>query len=716
MSTFKKWLSRTDKFGKQRSERSERPEKPLIGGKEVEKDAKSGDKVEKLAVVGDKLLHAVIPGESSKIAVSQNGGGTTPMENTTHTEIQGTNTGSATPVDGKTGSSSTLSDTQSLKSDFERFSLVRPQITPLLPFGDGSNKVFGYENFGNTCYCNSVLQIMYNLPELRNHILEFPARNVNVSRRRKSEMPGVKPRIFDDTSFLPPCNTTDSSKKASGGGGCNNSSQSSSKDTGSRRSSAPHSRDRENHRSSTNSRNHRSHSSATVHGTVMASDAITEKLHEGYTRIVVGRVPGKVGKTKIPQSSDSNYSAQANSSALSSGSTSSFGSSAKPTETSSEERKKAALIRGPVLNIDHNLKDYLAPNEKPGLYTSLKDVYESIVENRYFTGVVSPIQFVETLKRENVLFSTMMHQDAHEFLNYLLNEIRDYANTKHGKVNKEETSAQANFVDDLFKGTLTNRTKCLTCDNETFCNEPFLDFAIEVKDDEETDIQTTLSDYHQREMLNGANKFYCDECCGLQEAERVVGLKHLPFYLSLHMKRFKYSEEQNCNTKLFNKIHYPLNLKVCSTFDTSICKRYELVGLVVHMGGGPHHGHYVSLCKTDKFGWLLFDDETVETVEESTVLKFVGNSDDLTTAYLLFYREVTDFRQDSDEYEKRQENAEGVDQLIKLDEITREHLDINCDHAGELEGVPEERFSSKANSKASKRRSRLFSFRRSPKD
>ncbi|SCU83776.1 LAFA_0D05710g1_1 [Lachancea sp. 'fantastica'] len=705
MSSIKKWLSRTDKFGKQRSEKSE---KPSSGVKEVEKDtkdAKNQEKADSLVSAGDKLLHAVLPGESSKTLVSQDAvdlpGETTNAHFDKDTVID----------DGATGSPSALSDTVSIKSDFERFSLVRPQITPLMPFGDGSNKVFGYENFGNTCYCNSVLQVMYNLPELRNHILEFPARSVGASRKRKFEMPGLKPRIFDDTSFLPQCNTTDSSKKSNGGGGggCNSNSQNSSKDTGSRKSSAPHSRDRDNYRSSTTSRNHRSHSSATVHGTVMAADAITEKLHEGYTRIVVGRVAGKNGKTKHSQSSG----CVSNSSAPSSASSSSFGSSAKPMETSSEERKKAALIRGPVLNIDHNLKDYLAPNEKPGLYTSLKDVYESIAENRCFTGVVSPIQFVETLKRENVLFSTMMHQDAHEFLNYLLNEISDYTNTHHEQGNEEEMSGQTgNFVDDLFKGTLTNRTKCLTCDNETFRNEPFLDFAIEVKNDEETDIQTTLSDYHHREMLNGANKFYCDECCGLQEAERVVGLKKLPFYLSLHMKRFKYSEEQNCNTKLFNKIHYPLNLTVCSTFDSSVCKRYELIGLVVHMGGGPHHGHYVSLCKTDKFGWLLFDDETVETVEESTVLKFVGNSDDLTTAYLLFYREVTDFREESDKPEKRQVYTEGVDQLIKLDELTRDHLDQN----GELEGVPEERLSSKTDSKASKRRSRLFSFRRSTKD
>ncbi|SCU95163.1 LAME_0F10990g1_1 [Lachancea meyersii CBS 8951] len=709
MSSFKKWLSRNDKSGKTKAERAEKSQ--VNAQTDSDKDVGNKNIIEKPILVVEKILPAIAHSEGSKTAGSSDGK-LALFSADKHLELDKSANG--TSFEGAEGSQYAVSDSDSLLSEYERFPLVRPQITSLLPFGDGSNKVFGYENFGNTCYCNSVLQVIYNLPELRDHILEFPARDSGVPRRRKFQMPGVKPRIFDETSFFSQCNGNDSSKKANGGSGCN---QSSGKDTGGRKNSAPHSRDRESFRSTTSARSLRSHSSATVHGTVMASDAITEKLHEGYTRIVVGRVAGKNGKTRHTQVAGSvlNSAPQSGSSVPSSSSNSSSGSSAKPLETSSEERKKAALIRGPVLNVDHNSKDYLQPNEKPGLYTALKDVYESITENRCFTGVVSPIQFVETLKRENVLFSTMMHQDAHEFLNYLLNEISDYVDARNKKGNEDESEPQTgNFVDQLFKGTLTNRTKCLTCDNETFRNEPFLDFAIEVKDDEETDIKTTLSDYHQREMLNGANKFYCDECCGLQEAERVVGLKQLPFYLALHMKRFKYSEKQNCNTKLFNKIHYPLNLKVCSTFDSSVCKQYELIGLVVHMGGGPHHGHYVSLCRTDKFGWLLFDDETVETVEESTVLKFIGNSDDLTTAYLLFYREVSDFGKDSRGSDKRQEYAEGVDQLIKLDEFTRSHLDNRCDHVGDLEGVPEERTSSK--SKGSRRRSRLFSFRRSSKD
>jgi ubiquitin carboxyl-terminal hydrolase 12/46 len=39
-----------------------------------------------------------------------------------------------------------------------------------------SEKYFGFENFGNTCYCNSVLQALYFCPSFRNNVLEYKGR------------------------------------------------------------------------------------------------------------------------------------------------------------------------------------------------------------------------------------------------------------------------------------------------------------------------------------------------------------------------------------------------------------------------------------------------------------------------------------------------------------------------------------------------------------
>lgn len=44
-------------------------------------------------------------------------------------------------------------------------------------------------------------------------------------------------------------------------------------------------------------------------------------------------------------------------------------------------------------------------------------------------------------------------------------------------------------------------------------------------------------------------------------------------------------------------------------------KRARLFAVVVHIGRGPNHGHYVAVVKSGG-RWLLFDDEIVELVNE----------------------------------------------------------------------------------------------------
>lgn len=146
-------------------------------------------------------------------------------------------------------------------------------------------------------------------------------------------------------------------------------------------------------------------------------------------------------------------------------------------------------------------------------------------------------------------------------------------------------------------------------------------------------------------MLQEQNKFYCDSCHSLQELAKTIRLKKSPKILLLHLKRFKYSEELNRNMKLFHRVTYPKNLRLFNTTtDTETPdKLYQLYAVVVHIGGGPHHGHYVSLIKTENFGWLLFDDESVESIDENYVFKFFGDGPGLATAYVLFYKEIDEY-------------------------------------------------------------------------
>lgn len=113
--------------------------------------------------------------------------------------------------------------------------------------------------------------------------------------------------------------------------------------------------------------------------------------------------------------------------------------------------------------------------------------------------------------------------------------------------------------------------------------------------------------------------------------------------LVINFKRFKYDEKVDKMVKLFDSISYPFKLRIFNTTDDERdFSLYGLYALVIHIGGGPMHGHYVAICKIKAGLWLLFDDETVELVEDSFVMRFFGNGPGLASAYILFYQKCED--------------------------------------------------------------------------
>ena len=335
---------------------------------------------------------------------------------------------------------------------------------------------------------------------------------------------------------------------------------------------------------------------------------------------------------------------------------------------SPEYKKKHAMLAGPILQMDYeNAPSYGMPES---LFTSLKDIFEAIVANPSRIGVVSPQKFLDILKRENEMFRGSMHQDAHEFLNLLLNEVvADVEkNTKRLEESKTaspdlsypdgikadskfsapaksstgtNTPTKTAWVHDLFEGTLTSETRCLTCETVSQRDEIFLDLSVDL--DEHSSVTSCLRKFSEEEMLCERNKFHCDHCGGLQEAEKRMKIKRLPRVLALHLKRFKYTEDLQRLQKLFHRVVYPYHLRLFNTTDDAEDpdRLYELYAVVVHIGGGPYHGHYVSIIKTQDRGWLLFDDEMVEPVDKNYVQNFFGDRPGLACAYVLFYQETT---------------------------------------------------------------------------
>ena len=321
---------------------------------------------------------------------------------------------------------------------------------------------------------------------------------------------------------------------------------------------------------------------------------------------------------------------------------------------SPEYKKKQALAAGPVLTMDYeNSKTY---GMSESLFTSLKDIFEAVIAHRSRMGVVSPHKFLEILRRDNEMFRTPMHQDAHEFLNLLLNEVvenvEQFSKSRITEVGETEqnglvapatnNNTSTGWVHELFEGTLTSETRCLTCENTSQRDEAFLDLSVDLE--QHSSVTSCLRKFSEEEMLCERNKFHCDNCGGLQEAEKRMKIKRLPKILALHLKRFKYTEDLQRLQKLFHRVVYPYYLRLFNTTDDAEDpdRLYELYAVVVHIGGGPYHGHYVSIIKTQDRGWLLFDDEMVEPVDKAYVRNFFGGENVLACAYVLFYQETTE--------------------------------------------------------------------------
>ncbi|KAF2435780.1 cysteine proteinase [Tothia fuscella] len=467
-----------------------------------------------------------------------------------------------------------------------------PQPTPLekllIDAGpirtDGSDKFFGFENFGSTCYCNSIVQCLYYSAPFREQVINFPVRSPHESLKRKSA--AISSNEDTTTQLTSPVKSKNPFA------------------TSLTQSSSPRTKQ--------------------VPATTTASTAGQPKQEEN--------------------------------------------------KESPEYKKKVALATGPVLAM--NYENSNAYGMDGSLFSSLKDIFEAVIANESRIGVVSPTKLLEILKRDNEMFRTPMHQDAHEFLNLLLNQIVE--NVEQYSKENEASSAikgasnslvkalspvipssilapptgslvqNSRWVHELFEGTLTSETRCLTCENISQRDEAFLDLSVDL--DHHSSVTSCLRRFSEEEMLCERNKFHCDKCGGLQEAEKRMKVKRLPRILALHLKRFKYTEDMQRLAKLFHRVVYPFYLRLFNTTDEAEDpdRLYELYAVVVHIGGGPYHGHYVSIIKTQDRGWLLFDDEMVEPVDKRFVLNFFGEGvnenghpKNLACAYVLFYQETT---------------------------------------------------------------------------
>nr|CAG4645533.1 EOG090X06IH [Lynceus sp. MCZ IZ 141354] len=306
--------------------------------------------------------------------------------------------------------------------------------------------------------------------------------------------------------------------------------------------------------------------------------------------------------------------------------------------------------------------EYKAKNKrnKETLLTCLGDLFYSIATQKKKVGTIAPKKFIARLRKEKEEFDNFMQQDAHEFLNFLINHINELIQAERQQslnngtntlkiktalaeehLHIQPSSAEPTWVHEIFQGILTSETRCLNCETVSSKDEDFFDLQVDV--DQNTSITHCLRCFSSTETLCSENKFKCDVCASYQEAQKRMRVKKLPQILALHLKRFKYMEQYNRHVKVSHRVVFPLELRLFNTSDDAVNpdRMYDLVAVVVHCGSGPNRGHYISIVKSHDF-WLLFDDDIVDKIEASAIEDFYGLTSDIPkaseTGYILFYQ------------------------------------------------------------------------------
>lgn len=206
--------------------------------------------------------------------------------------------------------------------------------------------------------------------------------------------------------------------------------------------------------------------------------------------------------------------------------------------------------------------------------------FYSIATQKKKVGSIAPKKFIARLRKEKEEFDNYMQQDAHEFLNFLINHINEIilAERNSGKAKtssngvtvgditpntSSSASSDPTWVHEIFQGVLTSETRCLNCETISSKDENFFDLQVDV--DQNTSITHCLRCFSNTETLCSDNKFKCDNCCSYQEAQKRMRVKKLPMILALQLKRFKYMEQYNRHIKVSHRVVFPLELRLFNT-------------------------------------------------------------------------------------------------------------------------------------------------------
>ena len=294
---------------------------------------------------------------------------------------------------------------------------------------------------------------------------------------------------------------------------------------------------------------------------------------------------------------------------------------------------------------DHEFDEDLHTNTPSGLFTT--EFRKLLVQLWIRNGVVHPGPFKQVadtgmLQRESFGLGAQWQNDAHEFLEYILDTLHNSlqyqprisisVKSPDDQLNETDKMAieayqrwKGNFSDgyssiiDLFYGQYLSEVR--KGDEISRCYDPYQVMTLQIP--ESTTSEVTIMDCFEA--------FMAPETIDEHTSRRFYFWK-TPQNLIVSLKRFR-----NDGTKDTTRIVYREMLDL-SKYSKGYQREkiiYALYGICCHQGNGGQFGHYISLCrKKGSPQWYKHDDEGVEALGNGGALPMTS------TAYILFYHRM----------------------------------------------------------------------------
>ena len=291
-------------------------------------------------------------------------------------------------------------------------------------------------------------------------------------------------------------------------------------------------------------------------------------------------------------------------------------------------------------------------DNKYSLTASFKLLIEKLWPNNYDPSTspkyYSPNEFKDKISEMNPLFRGVAANDAKDLVNFIIM-------TLHEELNKANNNNQS-IISDLFYAINCNKTQCNGCGTKTYNYQTYFFIVFPLEEVRKYKLQKNINNFNQFNgfninmninnnvvditdcfdydckinVMSGANAMYCNYCKNTCIFSVCTTLTTGPKILILLLNRGKGIE--------FNvKIIFPENLNLQNYIQLNQfgCK-YQLIGVITHIGESGMGGHFIAYCKDPLFGqWHKYDDAIVTPVND-----FQNEVINFAMPYLLFYQKT----------------------------------------------------------------------------